>query len=258
MSWTRVLRTATYYIPKKRASISLDSVDTSSDYTITIPRDWSDFWDDVDSSGLEVEITDADGITTLTYQWSSFTKATRTAVLQIDNYTSPVNGVAQIWIYWGMTGATTGAGSFVASSPRNGYVDVGDVVNPIATLPERPGDTKPQHLISKATGETIWVWMDLGKELIKRDQVSDEHRQWEEIDGVTYAVTLAGSAQGGMVSASSVRIHDGRYVRVPVLAGTTATDYTLSLTISTTYPTQSTGRTLVRRALLRVLDVSEA
>lgn len=258
MSWTRVKRSSTWYIPKKRASITLDAVDTSSDYTITIPKDWSDFWDDVDSSGLEIEVTDADGLTTLTYQWSSFTSSTRTGVLQIDNYTSPVNGIAQIWLYWGMSGASTGAGSFSASSPRNGYVDLGAVVQPIATAPERPGDTIPLHRVSKASTETIWVWLDFGKELVRRDQVSDEHSQWEEIDGVTYAVTLAGVAQGGMVSASSPRVHEGRYVRLPVLAGSSGSDYTLSATITTTYPAQQSGRVLVRRAMVQVKDVSEA
>jgi len=257
MSWGRFVRSSVAYVPAKRVSITLDSTDASVDYTVTIPLDWSDFWDDIDSSGLEIAVTDADGLTQLTYQWSSFTKSTRTGVLQIDNYTSPVNGVAQVFLYWGMSGATTGAGSFVASAPRSGYIDLGSVVRPIVTAPERPGDTQPRNTISKITGETVWIWMDFGHELITRDQPSDTHNQWEEIDGVTYSVLLAGSAQGSMVAASAPRVHDGRFVRVPVTGGTTDTDYTLSVTVSTTYPSQMSGRTLVRRALLKVYDVSE-
>jgi hypothetical protein len=257
MGWGRFLRTATYYVPLKRATITLDSISTSSDYTITIPTNWSDFWDDVDSSGLEIAVTDADGTTSLAYQWSSFTKSSRTGVLQIDNYTAETNGVAQIHLYWGMSGATTGAGSFSASSPRSGYVDLGSVVRPIVTAPERPGDTHPRHQVSKVSTESIWVWFDFGHELVPMDNPSDTHAQWEEIDGVTYAVNLAGSAQSGMVSAASSRIYDGRYVRVLVQSGTTNTNYTISVAVSTTYPNQQSGRNLVRRALLKVYDVSE-
>lgn len=257
MSWGRFLRTATYYIPTRRASITLDSIDTTQDYTITIPADWSEFWDNVDASGVEIAITDADGMTALSYQWASFTKATRSGVIQLDNYISGTNGVAQVFIYWGMSGATTGATVFAPGAMRNGYVDLGSVVNPIATAPERPGDTQPRHWVSKGSAETIWVWLDFGNELVRRDTPSDGQDQWEEIDGVSYAVNLAGAAQGGMVAATSTRIHAGRFVRVAVAAGTTAVNYTLVVTVSTTYPTSATGRTLVRRALVKVLDVSE-
>ena len=257
MAWGRFLRTTTYYTPLKRATITLDSLDTTSDYTITIPTSWSDFWDDVDSSGLEIAVTNADGTSSLTYQWSTFTKASRTGVLQIDNYISGTTGTAQIHLYWGMSGATTGAGSFSASSPRNGYVDLGSVVRPIVTSPERPGDTQPRHQVSKVSTESIWVWFDFGQELIRMDSPSDTRSQWEEIDGVTYAVNLAGSAQSGMVSAASSRIYDGRYVRVLVQSGTTNTNYTISVAVSTTYPNKQSGRNLVRRALLKVYDVSE-
>lgn len=257
MGWARLYRSSTEYIPARRASISLDAVDTSSDYTITIPKDWELFWDNVDSSGLEISVTDADGYTELTYQWSSFTKSTRTGVLQIDNYTG-VGGISQVFLYWGMSGASTGAGSFTASSPRNGYVDLGSVVAAIVASPERPGDTTPRHIITKAAGETIWLWLDFGPELVRRDDASDDHQQWEEIDGLTYAITLAGAAQSSMVSGTAARIHGGRYVRLPVIGGTTATDYTLSCTVTTTYPAQQTGRTLIRKVLVKVRDVSEA
>lgn len=258
MGWGRFTRSGAPYVPLKRATITLDSISTSSDYTITLPTNWSDFWDDVDSSGVEIAVTDADGTTSLTYQWSSFTKSTRTGVLQIDNYTSETTGVAQIHLYWGMVGASSGAGSFVASSPRSGYVDLGSVIRPIVTAPERPGDTQPRNQVSKVSTESIWVWFDFGHELIKMDTASDAHDQWEEIDGITYAVNLAGVAQSGMVSAATTRIYGGRYVRVLVQSGTTDNNYTISVSASTTYPNQQSGRNLVRRALLKVYDISEA
>lgn len=259
MSWARVNRGGNSFTPTYRASVTLDCVDTSNDYQIAIPADWSDFWDNVDTNGYEIFVADGDGLTALSWKWSSFTKATRTGTLQIDNYIAPVTGVAQIFLYWGgMTGAADGAASFTAASVRSGYVDLGGRVGPVAATPERPGDTKPRHVQTKAAGETIWVWLDLWSELVHRLAPSDSRVQWEEVDGVTYSVLLAGVAQGAMVSATAPRISEGRYVRVPVSGGTSGTDYTISVTIYTTIPNQASGRTLIRRVLLKVLDVSEA
>ena len=80
---------------------------------------------------------------------------------------------------------------------------------------------------------------------------------WEEVKTVVYAVYDDASAQAAMVDATSPRILDGRFVRLLIKAGTTATNYTARVTVGTTYPDNQTGRTLVRSFQVNVYTVVE-
>ena len=63
------------YTPTRRVSISLDGNGASANYSVTIPSQLDDFWETVDASGAELRVTDADGVTVITYDLSGFSKA---------------------------------------------------------------------------------------------------------------------------------------------------------------------------------------
>ena len=259
MSWLRVGS----LVPQFRRSISIDATAsaTASDVQIVIPSALSEFWDAIDASGNELRVTDADGETVLSYKItgsvSGFDRSTRDGIIQIDDYDPAAVCVGQAWLYYGISGASSGAASFTFAASRTGYINPGAPISIISAAPQRPGDTRPRDAVSKMADEVIWVWFDFGELLQVLTTPNGEQQQWEELDEVTYYVTLAGATQAGMVSASSVRIIGGRYVQLLVQGGSTGSSYTLAVQAKTTYPTQQTGRTLAARCLVRVKDVSE-
>lgn len=249
-------------IPQYRRAVSVDSSASAAaaDAAFTLPPVLSEFWDAIDASGNELRVTDADGFTLLTYQLSGFSKTNRTGTVQLDNISAGVASVQQVWLYYGMSGAASAAGSFVYSASKAAVLYPGaplDDPRPIRWSPQRPGDTRPRESRSKSADEVIWLQFDFGPALQMLDSPGDGQAQFEELDEVTYAVTLAGATQSGMVSASSVRYLGGGLVQVVVQGGASGSSYTVEVTARTTYPTQQTGRTLEARALLVVQDVSE-
>ena len=260
MSWARVTRSGTTYIPEVRYSISLDGNGGAADFQITVPADHP-FWDYIDSNGYQLQVTDSDGYTVLSYQLSGFNYTTKTLAIQIDNYTA-VNGIQQIWLYAGMDGAPSGASVLTISGARSGYLDPAEPASPvIAALSERPGDTEPAVRFSKQAAEETWVTLDLSPVLVRKAQPTGDstikHAEWEEIKTVTYAIYAGASAQAAMVDATSPRVQDGRFIRFLVKAGTSGTNYTFRATISTTYPDNVAGRTLNRSFKLQVYTVAE-
>lgn len=255
MSWARVGT----IIPGKRVSITLDSTagSGSANYQVTIPANLSDFWDTIDASGNELRVTGPDGSTVLTYDLSGFSKTNRTCTIRIGSHTVGSASMGHAFLYYDMAGVSTGAGSPATASPRSGYIDVGDVIAPIKLRHQRPGDTKPADVVSKDSGASDWVWIDLGHTLDGMFLASDGHKDWEEISYVTYTVEASGAAVSTMLDVTSMRVINGRYIRMILKAGTTGVDNTLILTAVTTYPNQQTGRTLVFRVLVKVLNVSE-
>lgn len=256
MSWGRFGA----YVPLYRASISLDGNGASADYAITVPADHP-IWDTIDASGAEIRVTDADGQTVLTYQWSGFSLANRTGTIQIDNFTAGT-GIEQVWLYWGMAGASSGAGSFVASAPRSGYIEMGEPgAVRIVPVAERPGATTPERVVTKLSSDSIWIWFDilplLQRQAIPTGTDGNRHSNLEEIRLVSYEVYSGASAQAAMITATSPRIYGGRYIKVLVKAGSSGTDYTIRLTTTTTIPTQASGQTFARRVELKVYDVAE-
>lgn len=258
MAWYREGST----IPTFRRSISLDSTSgaAAADATFTLPPTLAEFWEQIDNSGYELRVTNADGATKLTYQLNGFNKTNRAGSIEIDNIAAGTAGVRQLFLYYGMSGAVNGAGSFVFSASKPAQVYMGAplaVPTPIRWVPQRPSDTVPRESRTKAADEVIWLTFDFGDALQELLGSGDNQTQFEEIADVTYAVTEAGVTQAGMVSASSVRIIDGRYVQVQVNGGTDGTDYTVSVLARTTYPVGQTGRTLDARCLLVVTDVQD-
>ena len=249
------------------------------DVSIPIPGDWDLFWDTIDASGVEIRVTYADGITAATYQLGAspaFNRTNKTGVIELDGLTAD-NATASVvlcWLYFGQTGASTGAGSFVAASAVAGYIQrtrpSGFVV---PARPVEPGTTRPMARVQKTVGEQFLVWFEMRGMLEHRTDDSGDSRVWEEVFQVVSVVSAAGTPDATLTTVSRTRfaevLEGGRpafYVGIFVKAGTTATNYTIEPVIDTVAPeiTYDAGalalgeyRILEPRAMLSVKDITE-
>ena len=264
---------------KYRAPITLFGVGAGSqDYEIEVPSSWDLFWDNIQSTGYDIRVCDADGVTLLTFDRDSFSYANKTLQIELDNVAEPGYGVAAVpqyaWLYWGYAAAADAATSFAPASAVTGKIpfEQPPTVYTVVCGPQPQGQTKPSSVLTKASGETIFVYWDVTDILAQRQSASEGSQKYEFVGCVTaYAVLLAGADQTTMRTAASaagatnkIRVLEvgGRiYIRTDVIGGTDGTEYTLSLTFTAVMNVVSSTiydkRTLNVRALLNVRDVSE-
>lgn len=251
------------------------------DVSIPIPGDWDLFWTTIDTSGNELRLCSADGFTVLTYQIAgaspSWSKANRTGRLEIDGLTADnaAASVILVWLYFGNSGASSAAGSFVAASAVDGYIHNARPVGWVCVhRPHEPGTTRPVARVQKTVGERIYIWHDLTALLERRRDDAGDSDLWEEVWQVVSLITNGSSGQAAMIEQAATRfleIMDGGrrrfFVGMIAKAGTTGTNYTIEPVIDTYVPelTISSGllvageyRTIEPRALLTVEDVDEA
>lgn len=256
MSWGRFSNV----VPTYRVSITIDSTASASaaDAQILIPDTFTAFWDAIDASGNELRVTAADGVTLLVYQLASFNKTNRTGYIQIDNFAPAEAKVCQVWLYYGLTpGTASGAGSFVYSASKTGYIYLGQPGSATRSIPERPGETQPRDVLSKTSAESVLVWFDFGPRLQARITPADGYFQFEEVYSVVYDVQLATVSQAAMITATSPKIVAGRFVQLLVGAGTSGSDYTVICTVNTRHPPDTAAQTLQTRAIIKVRNPVE-
>lgn len=249
-----------------RMPIVLDTATTppaTSDVTVTIPADDQFFWSTVHSTGNDIRVTSADGRTLLTYQFNpAFNYANRACTLEIEDG-APISSATGrfLWLYWGNSTVSAPGGSFVYAAAYTGYTVVG---HPFRSTPyryewspDRYGATKATPTIQKQASETIVVALRYRGALIKRVKPYAGGLEQEEPLTFEYAVYDGASAQAAMIDATAIRADD-QYVYLIVKAGTTATEYTLRVTM-TTHPGSNTGltRVLIWSATLNVLTLTE-
>jgi hypothetical protein len=228
---------------------------TAIDLTFDIPADLIEFWAEVASDKSDIRVTDADGLTNLTWQASAWSHSATggTATIQVDAWTPPAEDcIALIWIYAG-GGDTTNEGSFTASAPRTGTVWSCGIDGPVAQASTGlVGATRPTQVVGKSTDETLMIWLDVGARLAPRPVAFNGTKDCEEIESITYTVELAGADQSALYDETAVRFDRRGLVRLQVQAGTVDTEYTVSPVITTT-----NGRTLNPRLILSVIDPDE-
>lgn len=235
----------------------------NEDVTITVPADDELFWTTVTATGVDIRLCSADGKTTLTWQFNpAFNSSTRVCTLEVDNAAPhTITSMAVLWLYWGNTTVTTGAGAFVYAASKTGRSLVGELSRQIPHRfdwsPDAPGATKASPVIVKQATETILVAIRYRSTLAVREKPYAAGWELEEPYSFDYAVYDGASAQAGMIDATAIRL-DEEYVYVIVKAGTTATDYTLRVTMVTN-PGSNTGlgRTLTWSATVRVRTLTE-
>jgi hypothetical protein len=253
MSWYR----ETGFTWKRRASMSVDNTAGAAgtiDIETVVPATWDQFWDEIDASGNEVRVVDADGSTKLVYAWSGFNRTNRTGTLQIDGYAAPAAGMLHIHVYWNASGAAAGSAAVVIAAAKTGYIETcGPPRRQIAAIIPRPGDDRPLTRWAKGSDETVHVAFDMGGRIRRRGAPFANSYACDEIDYATYVVTRAGAAQAAMVDATKTRFFAGRWVILTIAAGTVDLDYTVVPTVRT-----QDGAVEVPRAWLLIRDQDEA
>lgn len=108
--------------------VDVSAAGATSDITITIPADFDLFWDNVDSSGDDIRVTEANGRTLVTFDLAAgFNTTTRSGTIEVDNYgTTHGSGAGAsgmlLWVYWGNAVASTGVSAFVPAAAISGYI----------------------------------------------------------------------------------------------------------------------------------------
>lgn len=242
---------------------------TTIDAGLQLPTNWDHFWSNVQSTGYDIRVCDADGVTLLTYDREAFNYANKVLLVEVDAITVTADKPHVLWLYWGYTAATDGITVFVPTfqatrlaieKPPQAYTITAGI--------EPPGATKPRNTITKNSSETIFVYWDVTDLLARRQEASQSSQFFEAIqEVVASSVLVAGADQAAMHSAitaagvTRVIEHLGRiYIRTDAIGGATATDYTLELKFTTILNKTSAAsdtRTITTRALLMVRDVSE-
>ena len=236
---------------------------TANDVQITIPSDWPEFWDHVQTDGDDIRITSSDGVTLETYDVESFNATNRVGTIEIDNMNlTDIGGQAAAvagvvgWIYWGNANAANAETTFTVSNPKTGTIVVGipgsGSQRMITCRPEAPGAVNPRNEIFKASGEEIHLWWDLSGVLVTRRQPFNDSRALEEIHNVTYALSDGGSAQNSSEDLTAIRMSGTGFVRTTIKAGSSGTTMLARLNVELTE-----GRKLEFYCTIRIQDPVE-
>lgn len=252
---------------KYRMPLSINTATTppaDSDVTYTVPADDELFWSTVDSAGDDIRICTSDGKTAVTWQFNpAFNSTTRVCTIEMDN-AAPISSLPgkTLWLYWGNSTVSTGAGSFSYSAAYTAYSLVGNHAakadRRFKWEPDRPGATKATPRIVKQAAEVLVIALDYRDMLVTRPIAYGGGLELEEPSTFDYDVYAGASAQASMVDKTAIRA-DERHVYLVLKAGTTATDYTLRVTMTTDAGSDTgLGRTLVWSATVNVQTLTEA
>lgn len=235
----------------------------AEDATITIPTNWDHFWTTLgQADGDDIAITSADGETEVTWQFNpALNVGNRVATIEIDGVSPPTaaaDGVV-LWLYWGNTTTASRAGSFVYSASKTAYVLTSSYAYDIRFIwsREAPNVNKARPAFQKTAAETVIVAIAYRDVLAKRPFPYGGGIEDEEPYYISYAVYDDTSAQAAMIDATAIRM-DNDYIYLIVKAGTTGTEYTLRVTMTTTSKSNTgLARTLEFSATVRVKNPTE-
>jgi hypothetical protein len=246
------------------AAITVDATGWSSGaqyITITVPADFAAFWDGIhQTDARDVRLLDADGVTKLSYQLvdqggaavAAADITARDMIIRIGSWTPPSAAMCRIVLAWGASGVSSGGTTVTPSSPLTGYINLGRPRLGWPARRERPDQTQPLLRVHKDAAEAVRFVVDFRGMLASRIFAQGGSPELGQLKSASYVVSTGGSAQAGMISATSVRFADPSAVIVLVQAGTSGTNYTVVVTAVTT-----TGETLISRTVLDVQTLSE-
>ena len=249
----------------KRVAITVDVASAAGTYDAqgAIPKDWDEFWDNVDATGDEVRVTLADGYTLATYDIASFNKTTRAATIQVDSLTlGSAEGIVLLWLYFDNSGATDASSAVTITSAQSLYIELAQprTQRTLAPRPEASGAAKAALNQAKEDDVTTYLWWDVSAWLHDKRVMDNGSRRNEELDYCKFEVEAAGTPVGTMVDATKNRfaeVSGVMYVVTLVKAGTAGTVYLAKLTFTTSTPNSLT-QTEVAKSRLTIQDITES
>lgn len=237
----------------RRAAVTVPNVggDPVVNVTITIPPEWDAFWLRVDSGGADIRLTRADGRTEVVFKRASWTYATRTCVLQIQEL-AVADAVCLAWLYWDNPDAEDAALDPSIAGPIDGFIYLPLPVAPIVRVGQgRRGGLAAQQTVIKGAAEEVRVCWDFAHILASTPTPIAGHRVLEEIRRVDLVdvLDLTEDSVPSMVDADLTRICiSGGQVSTWLKAGTSGDDYIAICRVTTTEDCILEGRVKVRVA----------
>lgn len=256
-----------------RAVIMVDNASSpaaTADVEFDLDATHGHFWDNVDSAGADVRVSDPNGTTQVDYQLSAWNYSARTATIQLDNVTlsSSVSGVYPFRLYYGNDAASDDQSSFTASSPVTGIVaqrdprkNAGERI--IEAVTEPAGATAPSQTVVKTSFEALLIWVDVTRFLMRFEAPVEGHLRYDEIAYVTMDVETGGASQAAMYDEEEIEVYETEFgsdggqvwLGFPVEQGSDGTDYTVLMQFGV--KNRSSGTAYKHheiRCLLRVQD----
>lgn len=246
MSWYK--STSLYRVP-----VAVDNTSGAStiDVEITVPSDFGLFWSQVATNGHDIKLADSDGITLLTWKRLSFDHASRTAVLQINDWSpDSADAIVILYLYFGEESPVDTASSFSGTNPKAGRVIAGKPAPGAVIIRAQPlaiDSDIPQARYSWPPGQSGYVIFDVTEHLAKQAAPLNDNSDFETIAAVNVATRTGGSAYGGGNTPTKTRVsqYDGRALVWMFLTGSAdGTQYTDEITVIT-----SLGRTFIFAAV---------
>ncbi len=241
---------------KQRQPIAIDalvgdgSVQTK-DVTITIPKTWDIFWDNIRSDMFDVIPVDVDGNLLSFERVAGADVATRVLVMNIDAHDVKTQAINQIFLYFQNPDQSSDPSSSVTiASAINAYIDISQAGGFIVRQPlNRPPTQSPLQAITKSTTDVIDVFFSVAG-LFR--SMSSPYADRADYEGISY-VTVQSLDSSGVDSSAryeegDTRIIDG-FVKARAKAGSDGADYALVVTVAT-----STDQIIDIRCLVQVRD----
>lgn len=258
------------YADRYMVSVDNSAGAASVDIEIVVPPEHP-LWDLIQSSGDDIRVTAADGVTLLDYAWTGYTYADREGTIQVDAVTLQATaGVYVLWVYAGYASATDGSAAVTITSAVAGYISLASPKGSPYLVPvtrPQPGTTQPRVRLQKQVDEKVHFWWDITDILERASATYQGYDFFEEPYGAQFSIETGGSAQASMIEQASTRFVEvieynrgrRRYVVVVVKAGSDGTDYTMILGLLTSAPPSNTSYLQHQpRAFLSVVDTDEA
>lgn len=244
------------YIYRQPVTLDFSTVNTvpsTQDVEVEVPKDWDLFWDTIRSDFLDVVLTDANGDVVAFARKAGANYSTKTLVLQIDAVSVPLaNSLVQYFLYYGYSSESTDRSTSVTiSTPRNGYIFLG---SPLARIVDGyglvPTSNQPTKTFVKQTTEEIDVFFSFQGLLESRVTESNGRLIFEEVDHCTVkSLDSSGTNDDARYDLEETRFLNG-FIKARSIAGSDDTNYALSIQIITT-----TKQIYDIRCLIKVKDL---
>ncbi len=235
---------------KRRLAITIDNstAATPADAQGNIPKDLIWFWSVIDTSGNELRVTAADGVTALTYDivasgGGAFSKTNKDGRIDIDGMTMPAtNSMVLAWLYYDSTSNQGDASSAVViAAPRALYIEHGNPARDRYAMSYAPAyATRPRWTKPKFPAEVRQIFLAMRRAL--RERIGSQRLReevWYASQGV---VDSAGANAAALYTLSALRFvtdesdRKGIWVMATIQAGTDNAVYTLNFKVYTVLP----------------------
>ena len=239
---------------KLRQPIAIDALTGDGsvqvkDITLTIPKAWDIFWQNIRPDMYDVVPVDVDGNLLPFERAAGANYSTRTLVLNVDGYSVKTQAINRIFLYFQNPDQSVAPSSVVTiASAIDGYIDIAQAGGFIVRQPlNSPPTSQPLQALVKSTDDIIDVYFSVAG--LFRTMASP-YAQRIDYEGISYVTVQsldnAGADNAARYEEGDTRFIDG-FVKARAKAGTNNTDYAFMVTITT-----STDQVIDIRCLVQV------